>query len=316
MMGATVHCTDVQGITVVFAESHLWPNPANLFIIPDNNGYAMIDVGGGGTSGRDHLHAALETRRLSLADLHTVVLSHAHPDHMGAMKYVLEAAAPRVYIHTRDAESSLNPSKLHYSFDIPLAKDAYAPRDQHQKFDLFRFFDDFGCSMSAADEVEEITEGDILRLGDFAFEVLLTPGHAPGHISLFEKNTGILLPGDLVGISPAWYTPSSGGLTAYLSSLDAMESKDASLLIPSHGPVMENASHSIGRIRDKLMKRETILLDALSTGPKTFLELNAALFRDEILHFFPGCGIIESHLIKLEGEDRIERNGRKTIRLR
>ncbi|MBN2283649.1 MAG: MBL fold metallo-hydrolase [Deltaproteobacteria bacterium] len=315
-MGGTVHYADVQGITVVFAESHLWPNPANLFVIPDTNGFSMIDVGGGGTSGRDHLHAALETLHLCLEDLHTVVLSHAHPDHMGAMKYVLEAAAPRVYVHTRDVGSCRDPSKLHYSFDIPLAKDVYAQRDQHQDFDLFRFFDDFGCSMCAADEVEGIHEGDILRLGDLAFEVLLTPGHAPGHISLFEKNTGILLPGDLVGISPAWYTPSSGGLTAYLASLDAMESKHASLLIPSHGPVMERASHSIGRIRDKLMKREAILLEALSTGSKTFLELNAALFRDEILHFFPGCGIIESHLIKLEGEDRIERNGLGPIRLR
>ena len=72
----------------------------------------------------------------------------------------------------------------------------------------------------------------------------------------------------------------------YLKSLDTMESKEASLLIPAHGPVMDDASGSIARIRAKLLKRETILLNALKKGPLTFLERNAALFPAEIIHFF------------------------------
>ncbi|MBW2649563.1 MAG: MBL fold metallo-hydrolase [Deltaproteobacteria bacterium] len=300
---------DVQGILVIFAESSLWPDPANIFVIPDDRGFSMIDVGGRGNSGYNHLMSGLDHLGLKLPDLHTVVLSHAHPDHMGAMTYILEEVHPKVLIHSLDVVSALNPANLHYTFDIPLAKEKYASSGEHQDFDLLKFFDDFGCSMSAVEEVEEIHEGDVISLGDFEFEVILTPGHAPGHISLFEKRTGILLAGDLVGNSPAWYTPNSGGLTGYLESLDKLESKDASLLIPSHGMIVDNPSRGIDRIRGKLLKREEILMEALKDGPKSFMELNAALFRHEIIHFFPGCGIIESHLIKLEQDGIVNRDG-------
>ncbi|MBN2539442.1 MAG: MBL fold metallo-hydrolase [Deltaproteobacteria bacterium] len=306
---------DVRGILVIFAESHLWPNPANIFVIPDDRGFSMVDVGGRGELGYRHLMSGLRHLGLKLPDLHTVLLSHAHPDHMGAIPYILEEVHPRVLIHSLDVESALNPVHLHYTFDIPLAKEKYASSGEHQDFDLLHFFDEFGCLMSAAEDVEEMHEGDVIGLGNFEFEVILTPGHAPGHISLFEKRTGILLAGDLVGNSPAWYTPSSGGLTGYLASLDKLEAKNASLLIPSHGTILDNPSQGIDRIRGKLLKREAILMEALKDGPKSFMELNAALFRHEIIHFFPGCGIIESHLVKLEQDGMIDRNG-DVIRLK
>ncbi|MCX5851482.1 MAG: MBL fold metallo-hydrolase [Deltaproteobacteria bacterium] len=301
------NCLDVRGLTVISAGSHLWPNPSNLCVIKDDKGFSMIDVGCGGPAGYDHLHAGLTRLGLALDDLHTVVLSHAHPDHMGAMKYVLEAVHPKVFIHSHDVEAALDISLLHESFDIPLAKEKFAPLGTFQDFDLFEFFDVFGCSMNPTENVEAVNEGDILRLGDFEFEVLLTPGHAPGHISLFERRIGVLLANDLVGVSPAWYTPNSGGLRGYLASLDTLESKKASVLIPSHGPVVKNPEAGIGRMREKLLKREAILCEALRAGPQTFMELLSALFRDAGLHFFPGCGILESHLIKLAKEGKIQR---------
>jgi len=57
--------------------------------------------------------------------------------------------------------------------------------------------------MSAAESVEAITEGETVQLGDFFFEIVHTPGHSPGHISLFDRDRGLLLAGDLVGNSPA-----------------------------------------------------------------------------------------------------------------
>ncbi len=73
--------------------------------------------------------------------------------------------------------------------------------------------------MSRADPDGSLEEGDIVRLGTYRFEVLHTPGHSPGHISLFDRDTGILFGGDLVGDIVAWYTPASGGVTGYLESL-------------------------------------------------------------------------------------------------
>ncbi len=310
-MDAVEGFADLNGLKVIFAAGPLWPNPANIFAIPDRRGFSMIDVGSGGATGRDYLLNGLNHWGLQLRDLHTVVLSHAHPDHMGAMQYVLEEVHPRVLIHRLDVVSSLEPRHLTETFDIALAKDCLAVsgcEEGQNNFDLLEYFDDLGCSMSAAESVEAIIEGETIQLGDFFFEIVHTPGHSPGHISLFDRDRGLLLAGDLVGNSPAWYTPASGGLIGYLESLDRMESLGARTIVPAHGGILEDAAAAIQKIRGKLLKREGFLRTALQAGPKTFMEHNEWLFpQNPALHFFPGCGITESHLIKMERDGAIRR---------
>ena len=160
--------------------------------------------------------------------------------------------------------------------------------------------------MSCTQNLEKLDEGDTLQLGEHRFEVIHTPGHSPGHISLFDLTHKIMLSGDLVGVTPAWYTPSSGGVVGYLSSLDKMEKFNAVKMLPSHGPIINTPTDAILKIREKLIKRETISLKTLEQGSKTFWELNTSLFRESFLHFFPGCGNTQAHLNKLEQEGTIQ----------
>jgi glyoxylase-like metal-dependent hydrolase (beta-lactamase superfamily II) len=160
--------------------------------------------------------------------------------------------------------------------------------------------------MSAAGQVEAIRTGQILKVGDFVFEVMLIPGHSPGHISLVERKRRILLAGDLVGKGPAWYTPTSGGVTTYLNSLAKLKALDADSILPSHGPIIRSTSAAIDKIENKLLASESLLRDLLTEGVKSFKELTQALFQSPPFHFLPGCAIMESHLIKLKGESVIK----------
>jgi len=55
------------------------------------------------------------------------------------------------------------------------------------------------CPFSEGDcTLLPIEEGDIIDLGGRSFEVLLTPGHMNGHLSLLNRAERILLPGDIV----------------------------------------------------------------------------------------------------------------------
>jgi hypothetical protein len=99
----------------------------------------------------------------------------------------------------------------------------------------------------------------------------------------------------------------------YLDSLAKLEVLDAAIMIPAHGTKMSAPHAAIQNIREKLLKREIIIRDALIRGPKTFMELNQALFENPLLRFFPGCGITESHLIKLEREKAIRREDEHII---
>jgi glyoxylase-like metal-dependent hydrolase (beta-lactamase superfamily II) len=308
---------EIQGVFAIFAEDPKWPSPANLYAIADSHGFGMIDVGCGGEAGLQRLVAGLDHWDLELEALHTVVLSHAHPDHMGALAWVLERARPTVFIHELDRLSALDPGNLVETFDIPLAQKRWASTGQAgplAEFDLLSYFEGAGCSMCSAEKIRGIEEGDVLTMGDFAFEVVHTPGHSPGHISLFDRRSRILFPGDLVGPVPAWYTPTSGGVTGYLESLDKLEALNAELILPSHGDVIEQPADAIRRIGSMLLDRESALLELLSNGPCSFSELNQRSFANPSVQFFPGCGITESHLLKLERDGTIRRDG-ETISL-
>ena len=303
---------EIKGIKAIFADDPNWPSPANIYIIADDAGFSLIDTGCGGVAGAPHLLAGLENWNLPLKRLHTIVLSHSHPDHMGSLGSILEETRPKVFIHSLDVDTALNPRKLEKTFDIPFAVDCWSENRQgnsFRDFDLLKFFEDFTCPMSAASKLAAVEDGEVLQLGVFEFEIIHTPGHSPGHVALFEKRKKILLPGDLLGKAPAWYTPSSGGVTGYLDSLKKLVAANADIALPSHGLPIENVGDCIDRIRAKLMEREAILLDALAGGGKTFMELNEILFRNPLLHFFPGCAVTESHLVKLERESKIERQG-------
>ena len=303
----TVEYRDLEGVLAIMAESHLWPNPANIYALPDESGFALLDLGCGGASGPDFLMNGLKHWGLDLGALHTVVLTHAHPDHMGALANVLERSGSRVLIHEQDKPQLMDPARLSLTFDIDLAVDMSRESPDPEKyvdFSLDGFFNIFGCPMSSGPAAETMAAGDEIVLGGAAYEVIHTPGHSPGHVSLFSRERSILFSGDLVGPSPAWYNPACGGVSAYLESLDKLSARPANLMPPSHGPVIDNPPEAVERIRSKLLRRENLLLGALEQGPMTFWELNQALFPAEHIQFFPGVGIVESHLQKLEQEGR------------
>jgi len=307
---------NIKGICIIFAQDSNWPNPSNIFAIPDESGFSLIDVGCGGIPGIEHLVSGLNHWGLKLKHLHTIILSHAHPDHMGALGWILENCQPKVRIHHLEVESALVPANLEKTFDIPLAQKfraLFEPGDDFQEFDLLKFFEDSGCAMGAAAKIENVHGDDRLALGDFVFEVLHTPGHSPGHISLFERNKSILLSGDLLGKGPAWYTPSSGGVIGYLDSLVKLEALNADIVLPSHGPIIETPLAAIGKIRQKLLERESLIRVLLNDGAKSTIQLTRALLQNPLLHFFPGCAITESHIMKLEKEGVIKREGHRIV---
>jgi glyoxylase-like metal-dependent hydrolase (beta-lactamase superfamily II) len=90
-----------------------------------------------------------------------------------------------------------------------------------------------GVSQDTIDKnLRNIKDDDILDLGDRKLIVYQVPGHTPGSIVLFEKETGYLFTGDSIGsngpgIPDAFWLhlPSSPPLDEYLSTLEVFRSK-------------------------------------------------------------------------------------------
>jgi glyoxylase-like metal-dependent hydrolase (beta-lactamase superfamily II) len=308
-MEASAFFPNVSGIQGIFSRQAQWPHSANAFLLPDSKGCSLIDIGCGGDDGIRQFADGLAHWGIEPVQIHTVICSHAHPDHMGALKWLLAHCAPRRWMHHLDMNAATDMSLLENSFDIPLAKRRWRAErgpGEPEEFELLDFFRDCGCRMNEAAGWKAMDDGDELVLGERRLQVIHTPGHSPGHVSFFERKTGTLLAGDIVGKSPAWYVPASGGVIEYLASLDKIDRLSASILLPSHGPVLANPRKAIQTIREKLLRREEILLAALKKKNRRFMELLELLFPPAYLHFFPGIGILESHLQKLQLEGKIE----------
>ncbi|MDF5940062.1 MBL fold metallo-hydrolase [Pseudomonas aeruginosa] len=71
----------------------------------------------------------------------------------------------------------------------------------------------------AAPATRLIDEGDVLDLGDRVLQVLHTPGHSPGGISLWEAATQTLFSGDIVYDGPLVEDAYHSNLDDYAASL-------------------------------------------------------------------------------------------------
>ncbi len=97
-----------------------------------------------------------------------IILTHAHGDHIGAVKNFVEIYGTKVYIHEEDKDMLKDPEK-NFSKGI------------------------IGKSISITPDVE-LKDGDVIDLGGLKFEIIHTPGHTRGGICIKVEN--IMMTGD------------------------------------------------------------------------------------------------------------------------
>ena len=123
----------------------------------------VIDPGG---NARDILDAVREAR----LDVQYVINTHGHIDHVGANAPVLEATGAKLAVHELDAPMLV---------DLELNLGAY-----------------LGYMEAGPPADLLLRNGDTLEVGEIVFEVLHTPGHTPGGISLYVAQEGVVFTGD------------------------------------------------------------------------------------------------------------------------
>ena len=116
--------------------------------------------------------------------------------------------------------------------------------------------------------------------------------------------------GDLIlGTGSSIVPPAAGGgsLTAYMSSLEALDALDPELLAPGHGPWITDPAAKIAEYREHRLDRERRLVAALETGERSRAALLAQAWDDVPEQLRPAAAIaMQAHVEKLAAEDRLD----------
>lgn len=111
---------------------------------------------------------------------------------------------------------------------------------------------------------------------DLRVRVVHTPGHAKGHLCLFEERSSTLLCGDMLsGWGTVVINPPDGNMAEYLDSLERLAALGAQVALPSHGSMIRNPSEALREARRHRLWREERVLAAWKSGlrePAAMLE--------------------------------------------
>ena len=223
----------------------------NFYLVEDDGGLTLIDAGLPGFRGQ--VEALLGERGRALSDLDAVVLTHAHPDHVGVAEAVRSAGAV-VYVHEADAEMARTAK-------TPRRERGFAPYLRHPA--TWKLL---GASLRAGgvkptkiDEVSTFTGDTVLEVPGRP-QAIHTPGHSDGHVVFHLPDRGALLVGDalctynpLTGrrgpqLMPGGFSVSS---SQAMESLGRVEGLEANVLLPGHGePWTEGVAAAVARARE------------------------------------------------------------------
>ena len=125
---------------------------------------------------------------------------------------------------------------------------------------------------------------ETISVGSFRFQVLWTPGHTPGHISLYEPNKKVLISGDHIlpnTISHVGIYPLSGDnpLGDYIGSLNKLKKLDVELVLPGHQHPFTEIKQRIEEIIQHHERRSSAILETLAARPKTAYRITAEIAR-------------------------------------
>jgi glyoxylase-like metal-dependent hydrolase (beta-lactamase superfamily II) len=244
-----------------------------------------------------------------------IVVTHFHPDHVGAARPLAELTGAPVHQGEVDYAQCLR---------------AWGPGRSPMRF--FEYMREHGMPADHADSmrsegerlagwVRYAPDPELLVPGEQVdgWEVLLLPGHADGHLALLRD--GVLIAGDalLATISPnvgLYHDAHPDPLGDYLDSLARIAELAPRVAFAGHGPVIPNpparAQELIAHHRERLEATAA----ALNGTPRTAYDVSLVLFPDPLPRGLRRFALAETraHLEYLALRDRTRRvhDGRST----
>jgi glyoxylase-like metal-dependent hydrolase (beta-lactamase superfamily II) len=262
----------------------------NTYAIEDGRGVTLVDPGLPSEESWVALKQRLGAAGIPLSRVHTVYVTHSHPDHFGGAHHLVEEAHADVLTSTMFRrwtdlldldERPLEPIDPADAGEAATLLDAIGDADEEEMerdYPGFKAFRDRVHAAIADGRIDEVSwmkaprptivvdDAQTVRLGDRDWHAVFTPGHTHDHLCMWSPEDGVLLSGDHV--LPT-ITPHIGGfiggdpLSSYLANLDKVASlQGVTQVLPAHGHPFADLAGRCQAIKDHHAHRLQQLEDA------------------------------------------------------
>ena len=163
----------------------------NAYLLESPDGCALIDSGFPGSA--ENILRAVAAAGRTAADVRHLVVTHAHPDHIGSLAALRRATGAAVYVHAADAEIVRTGTGFRPMTPAPglfaqlLVRLVIRPKLKRMR------------QLEPTPVDHEVGDGDVLPIAG-GLRVVHTPGHCAGHVALlWPQHGGVLIGGDVAG---------------------------------------------------------------------------------------------------------------------
>lgn len=240
----------------------------NVYIIRGERSL-VIDTGFNRPECEEVLRAALAELEITHADF---FVTHLHSDHVGLVPRIADAGS-RIYASETDGELiNFEAGNVYWQILDDLFLQFGFPKAQFgRNTDIHpgrKYAHDRSINFTY------VTEDDVLEYGGYRLQPILTPGHTPGHMGLYDAEKKIYFCGDhiLGTITPniTIEISSLNPLKDYLESLRRVDAMEVSLLLSAHGTPIPDMHARIAELlhhhEQRLNEAEYILGDQWKTA--------------------------------------------------
>lgn len=286
-----------------FALDHI-----NVYLLEDGDGFTLIDCGLNTSKTREIWEQVLA----KLGPLKRIIVTHHHPDHIGAAGWLAERFDTPVFLTEIEYEvvgRYSDPARDIVKERSPLWLEHGLPTEKVQ--DLVENIPNYTRLVSpiSIDRVHLLDTSDPIQIGDRLWVPIIGRGHSPEHLSLMDSQKTVLIGGDQVlpEITPniaVWPGGDQNPLFSYFETLEPFLNVGQEILhLPSHHQPMYGTDYRAQQIYSHHDQRLGELWEAC-IEPMSAFNLMPVLFgrtlSDPEMGF--GMGEIIAHLFYLESQ--------------
>jgi len=299
------------------------------YLLKLGKNYLLFDAGLNMGNWSKKFFSCLEQVNISPKEISQCIVSHNHLDHIGMIKRLKRKNQDlKVMMHyitnetmrwetDRDNFEELKQITQNVSKEI-----MQYGFNEKQRERLINYFLTWPQMKKYQKPDIVIHDNDEFTVGESNFKVIWTPGHALGHICLFEKNRRYLFSGDHI---LSRITPHIGVfiinpmirekynefdfhniLDLYLKSLKRIKKLNPKIIFPAHQEIIDNPEKRIEEIQAHHNQRLREISELIKENPMSPVNIAKRHFGElDDMNSFLALSEVLAHLFYLEEQEKV-----------